>query len=79
MSGIERVLVGYRLSNRQQLADLEQIHGLRAFAYKGCINCGETVCFVQSGVDAIRGRDPHPICDVCWAEPDVKHAIYSEL
>ena len=79
MSGLDQVIVGYRVTDRDKLRELELEHGLRAFAYKGCINCGQQVCFVQSGVDAIRGRDPQPICDVCWAEPDVKAAIYNEL
>ena len=79
MSGLEQILVGYRRSDRARLRELELEHGLRALAYKGCINCGEDVCYVQSGVDAIRSRDPQPICDVCWNQPDVKAAIYAEL
>ena len=79
MSGLEQLIVGYRKSDRAKLGELEREHGLRAFRYKGCINCGEEVCFVQSGADAIRNRDPHPICDVCWAQPDVKASIYAEL
>lgn len=79
MSGVGSVVVGYRREDRMKLRDLELNYGLRAFRAGKCINCRHEVCYVQSGADAIRNRDPQLICDVCWDEPDVKQAIYAEL
>jgi len=76
---IERLIVGYRQGD-PRIARLWDEHGRIALPHKGCINCGAITYFVESGQDAIRSRDPEPICDVCWNEPDVKRHIYaSEL
>ena len=77
-TGLGRVVVGYREGD-PKIRQLWLEQGRRALPHKGCINCGVLTYFVESGQDAIRTRDPEPLCDVCWAEPDVKAAIYNEL
>ena len=62
-----------------KLRELELEYGLRAFRGGKCANCSSEVMFVQSGADALRNRDPHIFCEDCFAEPDVKRAIYAEL
>jgi hypothetical protein len=77
--GIGSIIVGYREGD-PKIGELWRDHGRQALPYKKCIaDCGATVYFVQSGQDAIKTRDPQPICDVCWADPDIKRAIYREL
>ena len=77
-TGLGRVIVGYREGD-PRIRSLWEDHGRRALPHKGCINCGAMTYFVESGQDAIRSRDPEPICDDCWQLPDVKTSIYSEL
>ena len=77
MARIERLIVGYREGD-PQIAVLWRDYGHRALPHKKCVaDCGATVYFVPSGQDAIRNRDPEPICDVCWADPGIKRAIYA--
>lgn len=76
MARIERIIVGYREGD-PKIAQLWSENGHRALPHKGCINCGALTYFVESGQDAIRDRDPEPICDVCWADPDIKRHIYA--
>lgn len=76
MARIERIIVGYREGD-PMIAALWDDYGHRALPHKGCINCGVLTYFVPSGQDAIRTRDPEPICDVCWSQPDVKRHIYA--
>lgn len=80
MARIERLIVGYREGD-PRIRTLWTEHGRRALPHKKCIaDCGATVYFVESGQDTIRSRDPEPICDVCWRDPDIKRTIYaSEL
>lgn len=79
MARIERIIVGYREGDRR-IAQLWDEHGHRALPHKGCISCDALTYFVESGQDAIRDRDPEPICDVCWNDPEIKRHIYaSEL
>lgn len=78
MSELGNVIVGYPQSD-PRLAQLWEQHGHRALPHRGCMNCGVVVYFVQSGVDAIRSKDPEVICDRCWSEQDVKADIYAEL
>lgn len=80
MSRLERVIVGYRQGD-PRIGELWEQHGRNALPYRKCAaGCGAVVWFVESGVDAIRARDPEPVCDVCWADPTIKHEIYmSEL
>lgn len=78
MNGLEQVIVGYAEGDRR-IGLLWEEYGHRALPHKPCINCGRMTYFVESGQDAIRSRDPQPICDDCWQLPDVKEAIYREL
>ena len=79
MSGLGRVLVGYRQGD-PKIQSLWDDYGHRALPYKKCVaDCGATVYFVPSGQDAIRTRDPEVICDVCWNDPQIKRAVYAEL
>ena len=66
MSGLGSVIVGYREGD-PQIGRLWEEHGRRALPHRGCISCGVVTWFVESGVDAIRTRDPEVICDVCFA------------
>jgi hypothetical protein len=43
------------------------------------MNCGVLCYFSESGVDAIRSRDPEVICERCWERPDVKRDVYADL
>ena len=78
MSGLEQVIVGYREGD-PRIRILWEQHGRRALPHKGCANCGAMTYFVESGQDAIRSRDPVPVCDDCYQQPDVKRAILEEL
>lgn len=72
----ERIIVGYRQGD-PRIGELWRDHGHVALPHKKCIaGCGAVVYFVQSGQDAIRTRDPEPVCDVCWADSSVKQHIY---
>jgi hypothetical protein len=74
---IERIIVGYREGD-PRIRELWEVHGRTALPHKKCIaDCGAVVYFVESGQDAIRTRDPEPICDVCWSDPNVKRHIYA--
>lgn len=76
MSGLGRVVVGYRDTQRQKLHELEHAHGLRAIATTQCVaGCGYVVKFVPSGYDAARYRDAVVICEPCYKEnPDAVQA-----
>lgn len=77
MARIERIIVGYREGD-PRIAELWEQHGRTALPHKKCIaDCGAVVYFVESGQDAIRTRDPEPICDVCWSDVDIKRHIYA--
>lgn len=78
VSGLEQVIVGYPHGD-PRIRELWEQHGRVALPHKGCINCGVLVYFVESGQDTIRTRDPQPVCERCWARPDVKAAIYQEI
>lgn len=79
MAPLGRILVGYREGD-PQIGRLWEEHGRTALPHRKCIaDCGATVYFVESGQDAIRTRDPEVICDVCWADPQVKAAVYAEV
>lgn len=78
MSGLGRVIVGYPEGD-VRIRLLWEENSLRAVPHKGCINCGVMTYFVPSGQDAIRSRDPEPICERCFQRPDVHRAIMEEL
>lgn len=78
MARAERLIVGYRQGD-PRIGQLWTEHGRRALPHKQCLaGCGAVVWFVESGQDAIRSRDPEPVCDVCWADPAIKRALYAE-
>ena len=78
MPGFENLIVGYR-DGSPQIAYLWEQHGHRALPHRSCMSCGRMTWFVQSGVDAIRSKDPEVICDECWERPDVKADVYKAL
>lgn len=76
MAPAGRLIVGYREGD-PLIAELWNQYGRKALPHKKCIaGCGATVWFVESGQDAIRTRDPEPVCDVCWEDPTVKADLY---
>jgi hypothetical protein len=76
--GLHNVIVGYRAGS-PKIALLWEEYGHRAVPHRACMACGRVAYFVQSGVDAIRSRDPEVICDECWERPDVKRDVYADL
>lgn len=77
MSGIGRLVIGYRRNDRRRL-QLEHEHGVHSVAAGRCIGgCGYDVFFVQSGQDAVRSRDAQVICDDCYQVD--RHRIEAEL
>lgn len=77
MARTERIIVGYREGD-PRIAELWDDYGHRALPHKKCVaGCGAMTYFVESGQDAIRNRDPEPICDVCWNDPGIKRDIYA--
>ena len=78
MSGIGRIVVGYPEGD-PRIARLWEENGHRAVPHKGCISCGVMTYFVESGADAIRSRDPEPVCERCRNDPNIWDAIYAEL
>lgn len=67
MSGLGRVVVGYR--NTRELQRMLRETGQQAFPTRPCVaGCGQTVYFVRSGFDAARYRDAEPICKGCYEE-----------
>lgn len=77
MARVERIIVGYPEGD-PRIGALWSDHGRRALPHKRCIGgCGRVVYFVESGQDAIRSRDPEPICEQCWQRPDIKRDIYA--
>ena len=65
MTGIERIVVGYREGSRnvQQLADL---YGIHCVAVRKCYaGCGYPVYFATGGIDAVRDRDAEVVCVEC--------------
>jgi hypothetical protein len=76
MAKAERIIVGYREGD-PLIGELWRQYGRRALPHKQCYaGCGFVVYFVESGQDAIRTRDPEPVCDVCWADPRIKADLY---
>lgn len=65
MSGIERIVVGYREGSRkiQQLADQFGIHAVQV--RKCYAGCGYPVYFCSGGIDAVRDRDAEVVCVEC--------------
>lgn len=78
MSGIGRLIVGYR-DGDPRIRQLWLENGQHAVPHKGCINCGRMTWFVPSGQDAIRSRDPEPICEPCWQDRETHDAVYAEI
>ena len=78
LSGLHQIIVGYAEGD-PRIRQLWEEHGRRALPHKGCISCGRMTYFVETGIDAIRTRDPHPVCEDCYSKPDVKAAIMREL
>lgn len=73
MSGLGRIVVGYRKGDRR-VHQLEDTFGLHAVAVRTCMaGCGYPVLFYSGGVDAVRERDAEVICEEC------KTLYYPEL
>lgn len=73
MSGLERIVVGYRKGDRR-VHQLEDTFGLHAVETRKCMaGCGYPVVFYSGGIDAVRERDAEVICDVC------KELYYGDL
>lgn len=75
---LERLIVGYPEGD-PRIALLWEENGHVAVPHRGCISCGVMTYFVPSGADAIRSRDPEPVCDRCWQHPATRAAIEAEL
>lgn len=76
MSGLGRVVVGYRKGDRRilQLEDQGQaVHETTRCA----AGCGYPVFYVQSGWDAARFRDAEVICTECYElyKPEIQEAL----
>lgn len=70
MSGLGRVVVGYRPDERGA-------HYPEAVEVGKCVGCSCPVYLVKSGQDAYMGRDPVLVCSYCNAENH--DAIIAEL
>ena len=65
MSGIGRIVVGYRPGDRRVLK-LKDQYGIHAIVVRKCYaGCGYPVSFFSGGVDAVRERDAEVVCDEC--------------
>jgi hypothetical protein len=65
VSGIGRVVVGYRAHDRRRLRLLDEF-GIHSVAIRKCMaGCGYEVYFFSGGVDAVRDRDAEVVCDEC--------------
>lgn len=77
MSGLGRLVVGYRKHDRRRLRLIDE-HGVQSVAVRKCVaGCGYPVYFVQSGLDAARTRDAEVICDECYQQH--KDQVQDEL
>lgn len=66
MSGLGRVVVGYRKHDRRRLQLIDD-YGVHSVAVRPCVaGCGYPVFFVASGQDAVRHRDAEVICQECY-------------
>lgn len=65
MSGLERIVVGYRQHDRRKLMLADQF-GLEAVGVRKCMaGCGYIVHFYSGGVAAVVERDAEVICTEC--------------
>jgi len=76
--GLGNVIVGWP-EGHFRIRELWELGGRRALPHRPCMNCGVLCYFSESGVDAIRSRDPEVICERCWQRPDVKRDVYADL
>lgn len=68
MSGLERIVVGYRPGSRR-IQWLKDTYGLNAVAVRKCMaGCGYPVYFYSGGIDAVRERDAEVVCEECKQE-----------
>ena len=66
MSGLGRVVVGYRKHDRRRLRLIDE-HGVHSVAVRNCAaDCGYPVFFVASGLAAARDRDAEVVCQECY-------------
>lgn len=73
MSGIGRIVVGYRPGDRRVNRNRE-LHGLEPREVRKCFaGCGYPVLFYSGGVDAVSDRDAEVVCSEC------KERYYPEL
>lgn len=73
MSGLGRIVVGYRPGDRRVQKNREQF-GLEPRMIRNCMaGCGYPVYFYSGGVDAISERDAEVVCSEC------KERYYPEL
>lgn len=78
MSGLENLIVGWQ-EGHPRIRELWEQGGRVALPHRACLNCGTMTFFSESGVDAIRSRDPEVVCERCWQRPDVKRDLYAAL
>jgi hypothetical protein len=78
VSELGNVIVGYPQGD-PRIRALWEDHGRRALPHRGCLSCGVLCYFVESGVDAIRDRDPEVICERCRNRPDVWKDVMNDL
>jgi hypothetical protein len=73
VSGLGRIVVGYRPGDRRILQLRDQF-GIEAVEIRKCYaGCGYPVAFFSGGVDAVRDRDAEVVCTEC------KELYYPEL
>lgn len=73
MSGIDRIVVGYRPGSRR-IQWLRDTYGIHAVAVRKCMaGCGYPVHFFSGGIDAVSDRDAEVICEEC------KELYYADL
>jgi len=72
VTGLGRVLVGYRENDRRRLRLLDE-HGVNAVPIRPCAaGCGYRVFVNPSGLAAMHDRDPEVICEPCAIEHRVE-------
>ena len=65
MSGIGRIVVGYRPGDRRVNRNRE-LYGLEPRVIRSCMaGCGYPVFFYSGGVDAVSERDAEVVCSEC--------------
>ncbi len=65
MSGLGRVLVGYREGDRRRLELLDR-YGVTSVPVRKCAaGCGYPVYFNPSGIQAMHDQDPEVLCVEC--------------